>query len=140
MNWKEWSPLYTEIERDFGFPYEREVESRDALSSILGEDFLSVEEIGRVIGGEVYVAGYGPNLEREIERIPQGATVLAADDAAPILMDFGIEPRIIMTDLDGDVKELKKLETLTSAYTHMGIISLCSPLPESSGGDSGQLK
>ncbi len=110
MNWKDWMPLYREIERDFGFPREREVESRSLLSKILGSRVTSIEEIGKIIEEEVYVAGYGPNLEREISKIPEGACIVAADDAAPILAEVGMEPRIVLTDLDGDITSLLELK------------------------------
>ena len=111
MKWKNWMKLYEEIERDFKFRREKEIESRNTLSKILGDKVLSIEDIGNLIGEEVYVVGFSPSLENEIELIPDRATIIAADDAAVILNDLGIKPTIVMSDLDGDIDSLIRIKS-----------------------------
>ncbi len=110
MKWNRWEKIYRLIESDFHFPREREYQARDYLSQLIGNDFVREEEIRKLVGDEVYVVGYSPELERELELIPEDATVLAADDAASILHEVGIEPRIVLTDLDGDISSLLEIK------------------------------
>ncbi len=109
MYWGNWRRLYREIEADFNFSYEKEIRARNALSKILGDRHIDMKEIKNILGDEVYITGFSPSLEREIELIPDGACIIAADDSASVLHEFGIEPRIVITDLDGDVSKLLEL-------------------------------
>ena len=110
MLWRTWRKLYQEIEKDFNFPYEREIKSRDYLSRLLGYRYLRLEEIAKYIGNEVYVVGFSPTLEKELELIPKGARIIAADDATIVLYENDIEPDIILTDLDGEIDSLIKIK------------------------------
>jgi len=109
MLWKKWKKLYQEIEKDFGFSYEREIRARDYLSKLLGDRFIRENEIKKFIGNEVYIIGFSPTLEKEIELIPKNARIIAADDAAVVLHQNDIEPDIILTDLDGELDSLIKI-------------------------------
>ncbi len=110
--------IYREIERDFSFPREREIEARDFLSGILGNDFIPVEKIAEIIGDEVYVVGFGPNLEREAKHMEENYPIIAADDAAVVLHNMGIEPDIVMTDLDGNVQSLLEIPAIFGIHAH----------------------
>ncbi len=110
MKWEKWKKLYRLIEDDFKFPREREYEARDKLSQILGNNFVEEKEIKELVGEEVYVVGFSPSLEKEISLIPEDVTLIAADDAAPLLNEYGISPAIVLTDLDGDLSSLLKLK------------------------------
>lgn len=110
MRWKEWEKIYRMIESYFNFPREKEYRARDYLSRLIGDNFVRESELKNLIGDEVYVVGFSPNLEKEIELIPEDATVLAADDAAVILHQLGIEPRLVLTDLDGDISSLLNIK------------------------------
>ena len=109
MFWKKWMSLYREIENEFGFPYEKELKARDYLSKLLGDRFLKEEAIGKIIGKEVYVVGFSPELEKEIELIPKDAVIIAADEAAVVLYENDVNPHIILTDLDGEIDSLIKI-------------------------------
>ena len=125
MMWREWRKIYSLIERDFGFSREREIEARDKLSRILKDNFVSEEEISALVGKEVYVVGFSPMLEKDVELIPGNAKIIAADDAAPVLYDIGIKPTIVMTDLDGDVEALLEIkDAVFGIHAHGDNISL----------------
>ncbi len=125
MNWKNWMKLYEEIERDFGFTREGEIEARNTLSKIIGDKVLSVSDIKNLIGNEVYVIGFSPSLEKEVEGLEDGRAIIAADDAAVILNDWGIKPTIIMTDLDGDINALMRIkDAVFGIHAHGDNISL----------------
>ena len=118
MKWKEWEKTYRRIEADFSFPREREVEARDRLSEIIGEEFVREDEIARIVGDEVYVVGFGPNLERELELIREDFPIIAADDSSVILHEAGIEPSIVLTDLDGDVDAMLDIPAIFGVHAH----------------------
>ena len=124
MQVKNWMEIYSEIERDFSFPKIKEIEARDTLSKLIGNRFLSREEIGAMIPPEVFVVGFSPNLEREVELISDEDFVIAADEAAIVLRDYKITPAIVMTDLDGDVEEYRKINTVFGIHAHGDNISL----------------
>ncbi|MCD6276590.1 MAG: DUF115 domain-containing protein [Thermoplasmata archaeon] len=125
MMWREWRKIYSLIERDFGFSREREIEARDKLSGILKDNFVSEEEISALVGKEVYVVGFSPTLEKDVELIPGNAKIIAADDAASVLYDIGIKPTIVMTDLDGDVGALLEIkDAVFGIHAHGDNISL----------------
>ncbi len=110
MMWKRWMKFYEEIERDFGFKRENEIKARNTLSNILGEDVIGVEELKKVVGKEVYVVGFSPSLERDVEKIPYNSVIIAADDAGVFLYEIGMNPKIVMSDLDGDIDGLLSIK------------------------------
>ncbi len=119
MLWRKWENLYRQIEEDFGFSYEKEIRARNELSRLIGHRFLKMEDIGRVIGEEVYVVGFSPTLEKEIDLIPKDARIIAADDAAVILYQNDIHPKIILTDLDGEIDSLIKIrDAIFGVHAH----------------------
>ncbi len=118
MNLRRWMALYREIERDFSFSREREVQARDMLSAILGDDFLKLGDIGNLIGSDVYVVGASPNLEREVEVITESYPIISADEASVYLYEIGLTPTIVLTDLDGDVEKLAEIPAVFGIHAH----------------------
>jgi uncharacterized Rossmann fold enzyme len=62
------------------------------------------------------VCGKAPTLAADIKsgKIEPGEVILAADGATSILFAQGIIPRIIVSDLDGSVRDLKLANALCS--------------------------
>ncbi len=118
MKWNQWEKIYRKIEQDFSFSRDREVEARNMLSELIGESFIREEEIKKIIGKEVYVVGFSPKLEKEIESINSDFPVIAADEASIVLEQYGISPSIVMTDLDGDVEKMKEIEGVFGVHAH----------------------
>ncbi len=110
--------IYQRIEKDFHFSYKKEIEARDYLSDLIGNEHLKIEDLKKEIGKEVYVAGFSPYLEDEIEIIPKNAKIIAADEAGKILKEYGIIPDIIMTDLDGDIEDLFSSDIIFGIHAH----------------------
>lgn len=98
MKFKDWDPLYEEILAYFSFDRKSDEESAVFLQSLLVRD--DIELLRECCAGkEVTVCGNGPNLCRELDRI--GGKVFAADAASLVLIDHGIRPDVIFSDLDG---------------------------------------
>lgn len=105
MNFAAWEPIYEQILEDFGFDRAGDEEAAQFLSRKLTEEnTVSLSELKALISGKpVLVCGNAPKLRRELSEINfSDFTVIAADGAAAVLMDMGIVPEIICTDLDGN--------------------------------------
>jgi len=114
MRFEEWKPLYLEILKDFNFSqYEDEVAAR-VLCSLLEsrDDNLSLEELSNLIEGrDVLICGNAPRLAVDLVEVRskfdlEDVVVIAADGATTVLLNAGIIPSIIVTDLDGTVSDI----------------------------------
>ncbi len=111
MDFDEWKPIYFQILDDFGFSIERDRLAASILSGLLeeykGHALESHEELESMIKDmDVLVCGNAPCLIDDIRTHVVGKyTVIAADGATEKLMDHGIVPHIIVTDLDGNVQK-----------------------------------
>jgi len=100
-----WEPIYERILEDFGFDREGDEEAALFLSRMLTEkNTASLSELKALISGKpVLVCGNAPKLRNDLSAVNFSAlTVIAADGAAAVLMDMGIVPEVICTDLDGN--------------------------------------
>jgi uncharacterized Rossmann fold enzyme len=110
MEYALWAPLYEQIARDLGFPFEREELGRDRLDALLPVEarVRPLERVrDRLRGRDVVVVGAAPGAgPPPLWRLPAGhdrTAVVAADSATGACLDAGIVPTAIVTDLDGPV-------------------------------------
>jgi len=98
-----WLPFYEEISIEFGYSRERDFECAGLLNS-----FLEPPDLGRletvISGRTVNIFGVGPSLER-LKSIPTGINI-ACDGASSFLLEKGVVPDIVVTDLDGRIDDL----------------------------------
>ncbi len=114
MQFEDWEPIYEEILEDFGFTRARDEEAARLLQSLLEgrEGDLSAEDLDSIIRGrEVLVCGNAPSLSRDLEKILEeldkgDIAVIAADGATTTLLDAGVLPDVIVTDLDGFLPDI----------------------------------
>ncbi len=113
MNFDEWEPVYDAILADFGFDRTADERVRDVLA-----DFTEPFDLDRldVVGETVVVAGAGPSLEADCDRI--SGTVFAASTAADRLREVGITVDCMVTDLD---KNPETVRTLTERGTPVAV-------------------
>ena len=105
MDFAAWEPIYERILEDFGFDRAGDEKAALFLSRMLTEkNTASLSELKAVISGKpVLVCGNAPKLRNDLSEITFSAfTIIAADGAAAVLMDMGIVPEVICTDLDGN--------------------------------------
>ncbi|MFW5638371.1 MAG: 6-hydroxymethylpterin diphosphokinase MptE-like protein, partial [Methanoculleus sp.] len=99
MMFADWEPHYTAILEYFGFEREADEAAARLLAELAGDrderGFLEALIRGR----SVTVCGNAPCLPEELDLIE--GVVLAADAAAEVLADRGIQPDAVFTDLDG---------------------------------------
>ncbi|WP_292388493.1 6-hydroxymethylpterin diphosphokinase MptE-like protein [Methanosarcina sp. UBA5] len=105
MDFATWEPIYEQILEDFGFDRAGDEQAAMSLSGMLTEEnTVSLSELKAIISEKsVLVCGNAPRLRRDLSEIDFSAfTIIAADGAAAVLMDMGIVPEVICTDLDGN--------------------------------------
>ena len=107
MDFASWQPFYAQILDDFGFSRAKDESIAQELDALLGGRRASDAALRRLIRGQdVTVAGNGPNLLDEIDEAD--GVLVAADEAASVLLGNGLQPAIIVTDLDGSVSDQVK--------------------------------
>ncbi len=110
MRWDQWEPFYLRIVREMGYSVEEDRRAAQVLRALLleGDDYILKEELAAVVGRKVYVFGAGPSLEDALKQFDfSDGTLIAADGATSALLDAGLVPDVIVTDLDGRVPDLR---------------------------------
>lgn len=102
MNYTEWRPYYKMLLKDFHISESMDKKSAQVLSSILGKNFLGIDEISKIFSGkEVIIIGDSPYFSFN-PGIVKGRVLVTADDATRHVLKLGMVPRLITTDLDAD--------------------------------------
>jgi len=119
MFYKDWEPIYKKISEDFDFSTEKEEQSADLLNKILREKkHLSIKKLEELINNkDAIVFGAGPSLETSITIHKKdfiNKLKIAADGATTALLKNNICPDIIVTDLDGNVSDQIKANSMGS--------------------------
>jgi uncharacterized Rossmann fold enzyme len=109
LRFEEWESYYVAIVASMGYDRDRDEVVAYQLSSMLEkrkDRLVDPQELGAMIKGQhVFVFGDGPSLEPDIAGFEFNSLRVAADGATTKLMDRGILPDIIVTDLDGQVED-----------------------------------
>lgn len=100
-----WLPMYHEICREFGYDEEADALCAELLSSLLcRRPVPSVRQLMGTCPARVTVCGDGPYLAESILAESPTGYLVAADGATTVLVEAGIWPDAIVTDLDGDIE------------------------------------
>lgn len=116
MRPKGWDQRYVEILQEFGFKRSDDEAAARLLDSLLAHR-QPLNSLKRKIGGRtVFVIGAGPSLSASVKTIKKfrDVTNIVADGATKALIENGIRPDIVVTDLDGSLEYLKKAARLNS--------------------------
>ena len=104
MEFNTWEPYYERILLDFGFSRSEDERAARILDAVLGGKRIAPTTMSAEISGKaVSVAGNAPSLADQMGRLTN--LIVAADEATSTLMAHGRNPAIIVTDLDGNVKD-----------------------------------
>ena len=116
-----WNLRYLEILKEFNYDKKQDLESALILDSMLKESNIK-QKIKEMINlKSVFVIGAGPSLALAISFLKKfkKTTMIVADSALEPLIENGIKPDIVVTDLDGNEKTLKKIgKTKTIFVVH----------------------
>ena len=99
-----WGERYFSILKKLNYSEQKDKESALILDSILKKTD-TIEKLKKIIYGKtVFVIGSGPSLAIAIPKLKklEKSVKIAADSSLKPLIDNGIFPDIIVTDLDGD--------------------------------------
>lgn len=113
-----WISRYNEILREFNFSKTKDVEAAVLLDSLLRRE-NHIHKVQELIKNQnIFVIGAGPSLSNAIPILQRYKKTIkiAADSAVQFLVENGIKPDIIITDLDGDEKTLKKIGKSKSIF------------------------
>ncbi len=114
MKFEEWEPIYNLILEDMHFDRLYDERSARLLSKMLEmrarkkiPDVIEIDVLRTaILGKDVLVCGKAPRLKDDIKNIDvKKYVVIAADGATSILLNVGITPDIIVTDLDGNMDD-----------------------------------
>lgn len=101
-----WVPFYDRICEDFGFDPAEDLKSAMTLSALLGSRSVkSLEHVRKDFPDAVLVCGGSDRLLEEVSSIDIRWFVVAADSATTVLLEAGVRPDMIVTDLDGVVED-----------------------------------
>lgn len=126
MKFDEWEPIYRLILEDMGFDRADDERAALMLSEMLEvkagkkDEVVGIDALRKAIKGrDVLVCGKAPRLKDDIKSTDFKKNVtIAADGAASILMDSGITPDIIVTDLDGNMDDEARAGAIMVVHAH----------------------
>ncbi|MDB4348377.1 DUF115 domain-containing protein [bacterium] len=113
-----WEKRYFSILKELNYSEKKDKESAVILDSILKKTDTN-EKIREIIQGKtVFVIGSGPSLSIAIPKLKKlkKSIKIAADSSLKPLIDNGIIPDIIVTDLDGNEDAIKKISKTKSIF------------------------
>jgi uncharacterized Rossmann fold enzyme len=106
-----WNSKYTEIIQKFGYSKRQDFESAWILNSMI-KNPVAIRKINQIIHDKtVFIIGAGPSLSNAIPFLKKYKKIakIVADGAVEAFLENKITPDIVITDLDGDEKSLKKI-------------------------------
>jgi hypothetical protein len=111
MTIRGWKTRYHEIRDVFGYKESDDIASAKKLDSIIKKKFPLSNLKKGIFGKTVFVIGAGPSLDSTITVMKkyENVTKIVADGAVQALIKHKIRPDILVTDLDGDMKSIKKI-------------------------------
>ena len=113
-----WKKQYSKILKEFNFDGKKDKESAKILNSILKKSDVEKKIISLIKGKTIFVVGSGPSLSYAIPILKKYKKIvkIAADSSVKPLVENGIIPDIVVTDLDGDENTLKKIGRTNSIF------------------------
>lgn len=109
MNLAIWFSWYNDLLEEFGFKRKEDEKSAKLLDNIL-EDYGGLTKEDIPMQKEVIIFGAGPSIKNNIREVKNlnlsEYTLIAADGATTALLEEDIVPDIIVTDLDGEMKDI----------------------------------
>lgn len=113
-----WNSKYKQIAREFGYKEKDDRDSAILLDSIIKKRFSPTRLKKMITGKTVFVVGAGPSLQSSMDMLKKykNTVMICADGAVTPLIQNGIRPKIIVTDLDGDLKSLEKIQKTDTVF------------------------
>ena len=106
-----WGKKYSKIIKEFNYSKQQDYESAVLLNFIL-KNPVSLKKIKKIVSRKsIFVIGAGPSLSKSMSILKKFPKIpkIVADSAAKPLFENNIRFDILVTDLDGDEKTLRKI-------------------------------
>ena len=118
-----WPKKYSDILQEFKYSEKKDKESAILLNSILKKSNVDAHLKSLIKKEIVLVVGAGPSLSTAIPKLRnyKKSIKIAADSSVKALVENGIIPDVVITDLDGDAamfKKISKTETIFVVHAH----------------------
>ena len=116
-----WERKYNEILKEFNFNKKADNQSAILLDSLLKDENQNKKLQEIIENQDVFVIGAGPSLAKSLPVLKkfEKTIKIVSDSALKFLVENEIKPNIVVTDLDGDEKILKKIgKTKTIFVVH----------------------
>jgi len=118
-----WESKYRDILKEFGYSRKEDFQSCKLLNLLLTKKTRTAPIKDLIENKPVFVVGAGPSLLSCIPILKKykKITKIVADGATRAIIENGLKPDIVVTDLDGDIKSLKKVgrtNTLMVVHAH----------------------
>ena len=118
-----WESKYKEILKDFGYSRKKDSQSCKLLDSLLPKKTPIVKIRDLIENKPIFIVGAGPSLPSCIPILKKykKITKIVADGATRAIIENSLKADIVVTDLDGDIKSLKKAgrtNTLMVVHAH----------------------
>lgn len=119
MQFAAWEPIYLTIIEDFSFSARRDEEAAYILRDLLNGRIAPLSAAAEMLfGRRVVIFGNAPCLSLDLEEMQsnqeENAVFLAADGAVEALMERGMLPDIVVTDLDGPFPVIQRANQMGS--------------------------
>jgi len=113
-----WKKRYLLILKELNYSQKKDKQSAIILDSILKKTNTADKILKLIEGKTVFVIGSGPSLSNAIPKLKKlkKSIKIAADSSLKPLVDNGIIPDIVVTDLDGDENTIKKIAKTKSIF------------------------
>ncbi|MEM2213619.1 MAG: 6-hydroxymethylpterin diphosphokinase MptE-like protein [Candidatus Nezhaarchaeales archaeon] len=109
MNWNIWEPWYIWIVGALGISMNMDFEAAQRLDAMIRNRACNASAVRGLVEKKLaIIVGAGPSVEKSIDVVlkGKGCAVIAADGACSKLLEVGVTPDIIVTDLDGNVDDI----------------------------------
>lgn len=120
MEYGDWKPFYDRVLDDMGYSRGEDRRAAETLADLVDGD--AVEALrGLLSEADVLVAGAGSSLEDEVSEVEPADVVVAADSAVPRLLEAGVRPDAVVTDLDGaprSTADLSEKGVIVAVHAH----------------------
>ena len=105
-----WESKYKDILKNFGYSRRKDTQSCKLLDSLLPKKIPVVKIRNLIENKPVFVIGAGPSLPSCIPILKKHKKItrIVADGATKAIIENDLKPHIVVTDLDGEIKSLKK--------------------------------
>ncbi|MEM3402180.1 MAG: 6-hydroxymethylpterin diphosphokinase MptE-like protein [Candidatus Hadarchaeales archaeon] len=107
IGWSRWAPRYRKIAEKLGIREEDDIAAAHALNALL--PFPDLDSLKRIVGRKACIVfGAGPSLDEDLMTLSLKGwfkkVIISADGATTAVLKYG-RPDIIVTDLDGDIRD-----------------------------------